>query len=56
MVADHMEFHGMDVEFYLPDLQELTWMVSILQDNTEFTPIRGVKHFKMSPCSLPSCL
>ena len=46
MVADHMEFHGMDSEFYLPDPQDPTRLVDILQEDSEFTPAFVVNHFR----------
>ena len=41
-----MEFHRMDVEFYLPDLQELTHLINIQQEDAEFTLTRVVNHFQ----------
>ena len=53
MVADHMEFHRMDMEFYLPDLQDPTCLVNILQEDMEFPHIRVVNHFKRALAASP---
>ena len=46
LLLDHVEFCGMDSEFYLPDLQDPSHSCHILQDNAEFTPATVVKHFR----------
>ena len=53
MVADHMEFHGMDSEFYLPDPQDPTRLVDILQEDSEFTPTWVVNHFRTGMAMTP---
>ena len=53
MISDHMEFHGMDAEFYLADLQEPTWLDNLLLEDVEFTPIRVVNHFKQALAASP---
>ena len=46
LVLDHVEFCGMDLEFYLPDPQDPSHLCYILRDNAEFTPATVVKHFQ----------
>ena len=46
LVSEHMEFHGMDAEFYLPDPQNPTQLVNILHEDSEFSPAYVVTHFR----------
>ena len=46
MVSEHVEFHGMDAEFYLPDPQNPTQLVNILHEDSEFSPAYVVTHFR----------
>ena len=36
MVADHVEFHGMDSKFYLPDPQDPMHLCYIFQEDSKF--------------------
>ena len=45
MVADHLEFHGMDSKFDLPDPQDLMRLCYIFQEDSEFTPTWVVNYF-----------
>ena len=45
LVIDHMEFCGMDSEFYLPDPHDATCLCFILHDDHKYIPASVVKHF-----------
>ena len=45
MVANHVEFQGMDAEFYLPDPQDPSCLCYIFQEDSEFTPTWVVNYF-----------
>ena len=46
IVINFLEFHGMDMEFYLPDPQYPTKLCFILQEDSEYSPSWVVKYFK----------
>ena len=43
-VIDHMEFCGMDSQFYLPDPLDPSCLCYILLEDSEFTPTSVVQH------------
>ena len=48
-VIDHLEFHGMDSEFYRPDPQDLSNVCFILQTEAEYSPSWVVKYLNDNP-------
>ena len=51
LVIDHMEFCGMDLEFYLPDPHDPLHLCFILCEDHEYIPASMVKHFCSGPIS-----
>ena len=50
-IINHLEFHGMDSEFYLPYPQDVSKVCFILQEDIEYSPSWVVKYFQDNPTS-----
>ena len=46
LIINHMEFHGMDMEFYLPDPQDASKVCNILQEDSKYLPMWVIQYFK----------
>ena len=55
LVIDHMEFHGMDTELWLLDLQSTTKLCNSLQEDSKYAPIRVINHFCMQLAKYDDC-
>ena len=48
-IVNHLEFHGMDSEFYLLDPHDASKVCFILQEDAEYSPSWVLKYFQDNP-------
>ena len=47
LIINHMEFHGMDMEFYLLDPQDASKVCNILQEDSKYLPMWVIQFSKI---------